>query len=66
LLQVIFWHGHHIFVFLLAALYLPQEGDGELVCIDVGGYPPQALLEGASSDFTFRTRKKAAGAKDGE
>jgi hypothetical protein len=69
-----FWDDHHhFFVCVFAALYLLQEGDGELVCIDVGGYPLQALLEGAwdnkqlgSSDFTFRTRIKAAGAKDGK
>jgi hypothetical protein len=38
----IFWHGHHQFLNVFAALYLPQEGDGKLICIDVGGYPPLA------------------------
>jgi hypothetical protein len=30
-----------------AALYLPQDGGGELFCSDGGGDPLQALLEGA-------------------
>ncbi len=53
-----------------AALYLPQEGSGELICIDGGttSYKlflkvPWVIKQLASSDFTFRTRKKAAGAK---
>ncbi len=32
-----------------AALFLPQEGGGELSCSDSGGDPLNALLEGALS-----------------
>jgi hypothetical protein len=35
-----------IYVFF-AALYLPQDGSGQLFCNDVGIDPLQALLEGA-------------------
>jgi hypothetical protein len=50
LLQVIFWHGHHKFLYVFAALYLylPLEGDGKLVCMNVWGYVAlKALLKGA-------------------
>ena len=42
-----FWHGYHPYVCVFSALYLLQEGGGELICSDGGGYPLQALLEGA-------------------
>jgi hypothetical protein len=47
LLQVIFWHGYQQYVYFFAALYLPQDGSGKLLCNDGGGDPLQALLEGA-------------------
>ncbi len=60
-------------MYFFAALYLPQDGGGKLLCNDGGGDPLQALLEGAwvnkqlaSSDFTFRKRKKVAGVKFGK
>ncbi len=47
LFQVIFWHAHQQYVCLFAALYLPQDGGGKLLCNDARGDPLQALLEGA-------------------
>jgi hypothetical protein len=45
----------------------------QLICIDGGGYPyelflmvPRVNKQLASSDFTFRIRKKAAGVKYGK
>jgi hypothetical protein len=62
-------------VILQRSIYC-KEGGGELFLSDGGGRPPtKALLVGAlaqlhkqlaSSDFTFRTRKKGADAKYGE
>ena len=49
LFQVIFWDGHQQYVCFFAALYLPQDGGGELSCSDSGGDPLNALLEGALS-----------------
>jgi hypothetical protein len=72
LFQAIFWHGYHPYVCVFSALYLLQEGGGELIYSDGGGDPyslflkvPWVYMALASSDFTFRT-KKAAGAKIGE
>jgi hypothetical protein len=61
-------------VCVFSALYLLQKGGGELICSDGGGATPYKLflkvpwvyMALASSDLTFRTRKKAAGAKIGE
>jgi hypothetical protein len=47
LFEVIFWHAHQQYVCLFAALYLPQDGGGKLLCNEVWGDPLQALLEGA-------------------
>jgi hypothetical protein len=41
------WHGYHPYVCVFSALYLIQEGGGELICSDGGSYPLNALLEGA-------------------
>ena len=65
-----FWHGYHPYVCFFSALYLLQEGGGELLCSD-GSYSlfskvPWVYMALASSDLTFRTRKKAGGAKIGE
>jgi hypothetical protein len=57
-------------VCFFAALYLPQDSWGKLLCNDGGGDPLKALLEGAwvnkllaSSDLIFRRREKADGVK---
>jgi hypothetical protein len=47
LFNIVFGHGHQQFVFFFAALYLPQDGGGELSCSDIGGDPLNALLEDA-------------------
>jgi hypothetical protein len=47
LFQVIFWHAHQQYVYLFAALYLPQDGGSKLLCNNVRGDPLQALLEDA-------------------
>ncbi len=40
-------HGHQQYVCFFSALYLPKDGGRKLLCIDGGGDPLQALLEGA-------------------
>ena len=47
LFKVIFGHGHQPYVVFFAALYLLQDGGGELSCSVSGGDPLFALLEGA-------------------
>jgi hypothetical protein len=61
-----FWHCHHRYEY-----FLQQEG--EHTCTMVGTTPYKLFLKVlwankqlASSKFTYRTRKKAAGAKSGE
>jgi hypothetical protein len=63
--QVIFWHGHHQYGYFFAAVYLSQEGGGELVCSDRGADSLKALLEGAMGQqaacqllFYFQDKKK--------
>jgi hypothetical protein len=64
---------NNVCVFFFTALYLPQDGNGKLFCSDGGATPyklfykvPWDKKQLASSDFTFRKRKKAAGAKYGK
>ncbi len=47
LFKVIFGHDHQPYAVFFAALYLPQDGGGELSCSVSGGDPLFALLEGA-------------------
>jgi hypothetical protein len=42
-----FWPWSSAICIFFAALYLPQDGGGELSCSDSGGDPLNALLEGA-------------------
>ena len=48
LFKVIFGHGHQQYIFFVA-LSLSQDGGSKLSCSDSGGYPLNALLEGALS-----------------
>ena len=41
------WIRYQQYVYFFAALYLPQDRGGELLCRNGGGDPLQALLEGA-------------------
>jgi hypothetical protein len=43
-------------MYFFAALYLPQDGGGELSCSASGGDPLYTNKQLASSDFTLRKR----------